>query len=52
MYSKPAVEHFGSVRQLTLLGLNGTGDPLPASGIGDGCTIGGQTIPGVCTSGS
>ena len=52
MYSMPAVERFGTVRELTLLGLNGAGDPLPALGGNDGCSVGGFEIPGVCQSGS
>lgn len=48
MYTKPAVERFGTVRELTLLGLAGTGDPLPAIGGNDGCSLGNVTVPGVC----
>jgi hypothetical protein len=40
------------VRGLTLLGLNGTGDPLPTIGGNDGCSLGDFTIPGVCSTGS
>ena len=32
MYTKPTVERFGTVRELTLIGLLGTGDTLPFLG--------------------
>jgi len=51
MYTKPAVERFGTVRELTLVGLSGTGDVQPIIGSIGGCTVDAYTVPG-CSSGS
>jgi hypothetical protein len=41
MYQKPALERYGTLRQLTLLGLGANGDGgLFGTGFLDGCTIG------------
>jgi hypothetical protein len=38
MYAKPALERFGTLRELTLVGLSGAADPVSVlAGIG-GCT--------------
>jgi hypothetical protein len=52
MYTKPAVERFGTVRELTLVGLGGPGDVVPVLGISiGGCDLGDYVVPG-CSSGS
>jgi hypothetical protein len=41
MYQKPAVERFGSLRELTLVGFGADGDGgIWGSGFLDGCAIG------------
>lgn len=40
-YEKPTMERFGSLRELTLLGLGDDGDGgVAGSGFLDGCTVG------------
>ena len=45
MYVKPAVERFGTVRELTLVGLKGTGDVVPVLGSIGGCDVLDYTLP-------
>ncbi|MFI5241963.1 MAG: lasso RiPP family leader peptide-containing protein [Gemmatimonadales bacterium] len=53
MYQKPKVERFGTFRELTQVGFNGTTDGFTICGIGSGNELcGGPDVPPCRSTGS